>query len=57
MMKGFRRVAVVEEFWSILVQIHCTDRVHAGVKKTYARVSYLLPTYLQFRFVLNAIIV
>ena len=44
-------MAVVEEFWSILVQIHCTDCVHAGVKKTYAR------AYLQFCFVLNAIII
>ena len=38
-MRGFRRVVVMEEFWSILDQIHSTDCVHAGIKKTYVRVS------------------
>ena len=38
MMKGYRRVAVVEEFAEILAQVHNKDCLHAGMKKTYARV-------------------
>lgn len=37
-MKGFRRVAIVEDFYVILRQVHDKDCVHAGYKKTYARV-------------------
>ncbi|KAL5509343.1 hypothetical protein EMCRGX_G004698 [Ephydatia muelleri] len=39
LMKGYRRVAFVEEFWDILKQIHNNDGLHAGVKKTFARVQ------------------
>ncbi|KAL5500264.1 hypothetical protein EMCRGX_G011791 [Ephydatia muelleri] len=35
-MKGYRRVAFVEEFWDILKKIHNSDGLHAGVKKTFA---------------------
>ena len=28
----------MEEFWDILKQIHNNDGLHAGVKKTFARV-------------------
>ena len=38
MMGGYRRVAVVEEFADILCQIHNKDCLHAGMKKTFARV-------------------
>ena len=38
LMKGYRRVAFVEEFWDILKQIHNNNGLHAGVKKTFARV-------------------
>ena len=40
-MKGYRRVAIVEEFYYILKQIHDKDclHMHAGSRKTYARVS------------------
>ena len=38
MMGGYRRVAVVEEFADILRQIHNKDSLHAGMKKTFARV-------------------
>ena len=38
-MKGYRRVAIVEEFYHILKQIHDKDCLHAGSRKTYARVS------------------
>ena len=38
-MKSYRRVAIVEEFYHILKQIHDKDCLHAGSKKTYARVS------------------
>ena len=31
-------MAFVEEFWDILKQIHNNDGLHAGVKKTFARV-------------------
>ena len=35
MMKGYRRVAFVEEFCDILKQIHNNEGLHAGVKKTF----------------------
>ena len=35
MLKGHRRVAIAEEF---LEQFHSKDCLHAGTKKTYARV-------------------
>ena len=38
-MQGYRRVAIVEEFYHILKQIHDKDCLHAGSRKTYARVS------------------
>ena len=38
-MKGYRWVAIVEEFYHILKQIHDKDCLHAGSRKTYARVS------------------
>lgn len=38
MMSGYRKVAVVEEFSQILQQVHNKDCLHAGFKKTYARV-------------------
>lgn len=41
MMRGYRRVAVVEEFSEILSQIHNKDCLHAGMKKTFARVYTL----------------
>ena len=31
-------MAFVEEFWDILKKIHNSDGLHAGVKKTFARV-------------------
>ena len=37
-MSGYRRVAVAEEFFEILKQVHNKDCLHAGLKKTYARV-------------------
>ena len=37
-MKGQRRIAVVEDFFEIIKQIHDVDCLHAGSKKTYARV-------------------
>ena len=37
-MKGYRRVAIVEEFYHILKQIHDKDCLHAGSRKTYASV-------------------
>ena len=36
LMKGYRRVAFVEEFWDILKQIHNNDGLYAG--ETFARV-------------------
>ncbi len=39
MMRGYRKVAVVEDFFSILQQIHDKDCIHGGVKKTFKRVS------------------
>ncbi len=39
MMKNYRRVAIVEEFWNILKQIHDRDCIHAGIKKTFSRGS------------------
>ena len=39
MMKASRRVATVEEFYSILEQqVHSKDCLHAGSKKTFAKV-------------------
>ena len=35
-MRNYRRVAIVEDFWSILEQAHNRDCVHAGVRKTFA---------------------
>ena len=40
MLKGYRRVAIVEEFYDILQQIHDKESVHAGSRKTYARVRH-----------------
>eukprot|EP00731_Ephydatia_muelleri_P013631 Em0007g941a len=40
-MKSYRRVAIVEEFYPILKQIHDKDCLHAGSRKTYARVQSL----------------
>ena len=37
-MKASRRVATVEEFYSILEQVHSKDCLHAGSKKTFAKV-------------------
>lgn len=42
MLKGFRRVAVVEDFYDILQQIHDKDCLHAGSKKTFARVIIMV---------------
>ncbi len=42
MMSGYRRVAVAEEFYGILQQVHNKDCLHAGLKKTFARVCWLL---------------
>ena len=39
-MKGHRRVAIVEDFFQILEQVHNNDCLHAGSKKTYARVRH-----------------
>ena len=38
MVKGFGRVAIVEDFYNILQQIHNKDCLHACSKKTFARV-------------------
>ena len=38
-MKGYRRVAIMEEFYHILKQIRDKDCLHVGSRKTYARVS------------------
>lgn len=38
MMKGYRKVAIAEDFYEILGQTHDKDCLHAGSKKTYARV-------------------
>ena len=38
MLRGHRRVAIAEEFLEILEQVHSRDCLHAGTKKTYARV-------------------
>eukprot|EP00731_Ephydatia_muelleri_P037167 Em0406g2a len=43
-MQGYRRVAIVEEFYHILKQIHDKDCLHAGSRKTYARSSHCTPT-------------
>ncbi|KAL5471109.1 hypothetical protein EMCRGX_G029188 [Ephydatia muelleri] len=40
-MKGYRRVAIVEELYHILKQIHDKDCLHAGSRKTYAKVQSL----------------
>ena len=41
MMSGYRRVAVAEELFGILQQVHNKEclRLHAGMRKTYARVN------------------
>ncbi|KAL5516127.1 hypothetical protein EMCRGX_G001398 [Ephydatia muelleri] len=36
-MNALRRVATVEEFYSILEQVHSKDCLHAGSKKTFAK--------------------
>eukprot|EP00731_Ephydatia_muelleri_P021616 Em0014g207a len=41
MMKASRRVATVEEFYSILEQVHSKDCLHAGSTKTFAKVQSL----------------
>ena len=38
MMKASRRVTTVEEFYSILEQVHSKDCLHAYSKKTFAKV-------------------
>ena len=38
MMKASRRVATVEELYSILEQVHSLGCLHAGSKKTFAKV-------------------
>ena len=38
MLKGHRRVAIAKEFLEILEQVHSKDSLHAGTKKTSARV-------------------
>ena len=38
MMKASHRVATVEEFYSILEQVHSKDCLHAGSTKTFAKV-------------------
>lgn len=38
MLKGFRRVTSVEDFYEILCQIHDKDCLHAGSMKTFSRV-------------------
>ena len=42
MMKASRRVATVEEFYSILEQVHSKDCLHAGSKKTFAKICMFL---------------
>ena len=39
MMSGYRRVAVAEEFFGILQQVHNKDCLHAGMRKIYAMVN------------------
>ena len=46
MLKGHRRVAIVEEFLEILEQVHNKDCLHAGTTKTYARVFASSALYL-----------
>ena len=41
-MKGHRKVAVVEDFFTILKQVHDADCLHAGSKKTYAQVCLMI---------------
>ncbi|KAL5515536.1 hypothetical protein EMCRGX_G000713 [Ephydatia muelleri] len=41
MMKASHRVATVEEFYSILEQVHSKVCLHAGSKKTFAKVQSL----------------
>ena len=40
-MKNYRRVAVVEDYCDILQQVHNHDCLHAGVRKTFAKVAYM----------------
>ena len=53
-MKGHRRVAIVKNFFEILEQVHNKDCLHAGSKKTYARVCQfsLQKVGLQYFFLL-----
>ena len=51
MMSGYRRVAVVEDFTEILSQIHNKDCLHAGMKKTFARVRNLFLATVKRKFV------
>ena len=44
-MRNYRRVAIVEDFWSILEQAHNRDCVHAGVRKTFAKVKSVIHRY------------
>ena len=50
-MKASRRVATVEEFYSILELVHSKDCLHAGSKKTFAKVCtfemFLMHTCMQ----------
>ena len=38
-MKGIRWVAIVEDYWDIISQIHSKDCLHAGIRKTFARIQ------------------
>ena len=55
-MKGYRRVAIVEEFYHILKQIHDKDCLHAGSRTTYARVSSI-SKQVKYMYMLNRVIV
>ena len=48
MMKASRRVATVEEIYSILEQVHSKDCLHAGSKMTFAR-------FARFKYALYAL--
>eukprot|EP00731_Ephydatia_muelleri_P003675 Em0001g3675a len=41
MMKASHRVATVEEFYSILEQVHSKDCLHAGSTKTFAKIDLI----------------
>ena len=38
MMKSTRRVALIEKFYDRLYQVHHEDCLHAGGKKTFAKI-------------------